>query len=31
MKGKGSRFPSALVGIGVDPPRYIKGVIVKIL
>ena len=27
MKGKGSRFPSALIGVGVKPPKEINGVI----
>ena len=25
MKGSGSRFPSALIGVGVEPPKYIDG------
>jgi len=29
MNGKGSRFPSALIGVGVDPPKYLKGVLLK--
>ena len=27
----GSRFPSALIGKGVDPPKYIEGVCLKLL
>ena len=26
MEGKGSRFPSALIGIGVEPPKELNGV-----
>ena len=26
MNGNGSRFPSALIGVGVEPPKYIEGV-----
>lgn len=29
-QGKGTRFPSALIGIGVPPPKNIKGVVLKI-
>jgi len=29
MNGSGSRFPSALIGVGVDPPKYLKGVLLK--
>ena len=29
MNGNGSRFPSALIGVGVDSPRCIDGFIVK--
>lgn len=29
MKGNGSRFPSALIGVGVDPPEYLEGVCLK--
>lgn len=28
--GKGSRFPSALIGIGVEPPKELEGVTLKI-
>jgi len=30
MEGNGSRFPSALIGVGVDPPKYLKGVCLKL-
>jgi hypothetical protein len=30
MEGNGSRFPSALVGVGVDPPKYVDGICLKI-
>jgi len=30
MKGKGSRFPSALIGVGVEPPKYIDGKCLKL-
>jgi len=30
MKGNGSRFPSALIGVGVNPPKNIDGVVLKI-
>lgn len=30
MEGKGSRFPSALIGVGVDIPKDVDGVILKI-
>ena len=30
MEGKGARFPSALIGIGVDVPEYLEGVILKV-
>ena len=30
-EGKGSRFPSALIGIGLEPPKNIKGHILKIV
>lgn len=29
MNGYGSRFPSALIGVGVDPPKNINGVFLK--
>ena len=25
QEGKGARFPSALIGVGVSPPRYVEG------
>ena len=31
MNGSGSRFPSALIGKGVDPPKYVEGVCLKLL
>jgi hypothetical protein len=30
MDGKGSRFPSALIGIGVKPPKNLKGIILEV-
>jgi hypothetical protein len=30
MNGKGSRFPSALIGVGVDPPKYVDGICLKL-
>jgi len=30
MNGSGSRFPSALIGIGVDPPKYVDGICLKL-
>jgi len=30
MTGSGSRFPSALIGIGVDPPKYVDGITCKL-
>ena len=30
MKGNGSRFPSALIGVGVNPPKYLDGVCLKL-
>jgi len=30
MEGKGSRFPSALIGIGVEPPKELEGVCLRI-
>jgi len=27
LDGNGARFPSALIGIGVEPPKYINGVL----
>ena len=30
MKGKGSRFPSALIGVGVEPPKHVDGVCLKL-
>jgi len=30
MNGSGSRFPSALIGVGVDTPKYIDGVCLKL-
>ena len=30
LDGMGSRFPSALIGVGVEPPKYLEGVTVKI-
>ena len=30
MDGKGSRFPSALIGVGVEPPKYIEGIVCKL-
>lgn len=30
MNGNGSRFPSALIGVGVEPPIELKGTILKI-
>lgn len=30
ISGGGSRFPSALIGFGVEPPKYVKGVILLI-
>ena len=30
MNGSGSRFPSALIGIGVDPPKFLDGVCLKL-
>jgi hypothetical protein len=30
MKGKGSRFPSALIGVGVEIPKYIEGKVCKL-
>lgn len=30
MNGSGSRFPSALIGIGLEPPKGIKGVCLKL-
>jgi len=29
MEGNGSRFPSALIGVGVKPPTYLDGVLLK--
>jgi hypothetical protein len=29
MKGSGSRFPSALIGIGVEPPKYVDGICLR--
>ena len=29
LDGMGSRFPSALIGVGVDPPKYIDGICLK--
>ena len=29
MKGTGSRFPSALIGFNVKPPKYVKGVVLR--
>ena len=31
MKGKGSRFPSALIGLNVQPPKNIQGKVLKVL
>jgi len=30
MIGKGSRFPSALIGFNVKPPKYVKGVLLEL-
>ena len=30
MNGNGSRFPSALIGVGVDTPKYVEGVCLKV-
>jgi len=30
INGNGSRFPSALIGIGVDPPKYVDGICLKL-
>jgi len=30
MDGNGSRFPSALIGVGVKPPKYIDGICLKV-
>jgi hypothetical protein len=30
MEGKGSRFPSALIGFNVKPPKYVKGIVMEI-
>lgn len=30
MEGNGSRFPSALIGIGVEPPRCVEGIVLEI-
>jgi len=30
MEGNGSRFPSALIGVGVDPPKYVDGMTCKL-
>ena len=30
MKGSGSRFPSVLIGVGVDPPKYVDGITCKL-
>jgi len=30
MNGSGSRFPSALIGVGVDPPKYVDGKCLKL-
>jgi hypothetical protein len=30
MKGSGSRFPSALIGFNVDPPKNIDGVLLQV-
>ena len=30
MNGLGSRFPSALIGVGVDPPKFVDGVCLKL-
>jgi hypothetical protein len=27
MNGSSSRFPSVLIGVGIDPPKYIKGIV----
>jgi hypothetical protein len=29
MKGSGSRFLSALIGIGVEPPKYVDGICLR--
>ena len=29
MNGSGSRFPSALIGVGVEPPKHMEGVCLK--
>ena len=31
MEGNGSRFPSALIGIGIEPPKYLDGVCLSLL
>lgn len=28
--GKSARFPSALIGVGVEPPKYVEGVCLKV-
>ena len=30
MEGNGSRFPSALIGVGVDSPKYLNGACLKL-
>jgi len=30
IKGSGSRFPSALIGFGVEPPKNVKGTILSL-
>jgi len=31
MEGKGSRFPSALIGFNVDPPKNLNGTLLKLI
>lgn len=30
MDGSGSRFPSALIGVGVEPPKYLEGRLLRV-